>query len=89
MLVADEILKVELDVATFRILAYFLLGVVKIFSKKVDYVIDFCRNLITEVNDRKSKKLLESLQKPCNSITLPKSFELDAFDLEVLEEDNG
>lgn len=80
----------ELHVITYRVLGYLLLGVVRIFSKKTDYLFDDCNEVLIRINDFviKTKKKMHSktLPAPYFSITLPETFELDAFDLEILED---
>lgn len=87
---ADEILQKELDVMTYRVLAYLLLGLVRIYSKKVEYLYDDCQDVKIKINgflvSEKSTKHLEVRCTPDYSITLPDKFELDAFDLEILED---
>lgn len=89
----DEILEEELDVMTYRVLAYLLLGLVRIYSKKVEYLFDDCNDAVVKINNflvsEKSMKNLGNLCAPYCSITLPESFELDAFDLEILEDMSG
>ncbi|KAJ4729423.1 putative Sister chromatid cohesion 1 protein [Melia azedarach] len=86
----DEILQKELDVMTYRVLAYLLLGLVRIYSKKVEYLYDDCQDVKIKINgflvSEKSTKHLEVRCTPDYSITLPDKFELDAFDLEILED---
>ncbi|KAK3183766.1 hypothetical protein Dsin_031052 [Dipteronia sinensis] len=86
----DEILQKELDVMTYRVLAYLLLGLVRIYSKKVEYLCDDCQDAMIKINDfvvsQKSKTHLKVQRAPFYSITLPDRFELDAFDLEIVED---
>lgn len=83
----------ELDVMTYRVLAYLLLGLVRIYSKKVEYLFDDCNDVMIKINNflvsEKSAKNLGTLRAPYYSITLPDSFELDAFELEILEDIGG
>ncbi|PRQ53946.1 putative rad21/Rec8-like protein [Rosa chinensis] len=46
----DKILKDDWDVIAYRVLAYLLLGVVRIYSKKVEYLFDVCHEVLTEIN---------------------------------------
>ncbi|KAL5793364.1 hypothetical protein ACOSP7_001958 [Xanthoceras sorbifolium] len=89
----DDILQKELDVMTYRVLAYLLLGLVRIYSKKVEYLCDDCQDMMIKINDfvasHKSKTHLIVQRAPLNSITLPDRFELDAFDLEIVEDVDG
>lgn len=76
----DEILNLQPDVMAFRVLAYLLLGAVRIFTRQVDDLLNHCNtNVFSEVTIRRRTR---------NSVTLPRSFELDAFDLEILEKDD-
>ena len=72
----------------YRILAYLLLGVVRIFSKKVDFLFHDCHDVMRNLKDfaggRSADESIEVMRTPCLSITLPERFELDAFDLGVL-----
>ncbi|KAK2969813.1 hypothetical protein RJ640_028093 [Escallonia rubra] len=89
----DKILLDEVPVVTYRILGYLLLGVVRIYSKKVEYLFHDCRDVLTGICrfavNKKSKTPMEAMTVPYSSITLPERFELDAFDLEVLEDASG
>ncbi|XP_050232198.1 sister chromatid cohesion 1 protein 2 isoform X2 [Mercurialis annua] len=89
----DKILQDELDVFTYRVLAYLLLGVVRIFSKKVEYLYDDCNKVLLKINDfvvsNKEMALVQTLRAPNFSITLPERFELDAFNLDILEDTSG
>lgn len=93
MLDADKILVDEVPVLAYRILGYILLGVVRIYSKKVEYLFDDCQKMLIKVKDfavgKQFNADMEGFSAPCFSITLPKTFELDAFDLEVLEDVSG
>ena len=87
---ADTILQDELNVVTYRVLAYLLLGVVRIYSKKVEYLFDDCHEVLIKIKDfvvsTKDNAHVETFCAPYFSITLPKRFELDAFDLEIIED---
>lgn len=93
MLHADKILQDELNVVTYRVLAYLLLGVVRVYSKKVEYLFDDCNKVLVKINDfvvrTKYNAQVETLRAPYYSITLPERFELDAFDLEILDDVSG
>jgi len=89
-------LQKELDALTYRVLAYLLLGVVRIYSKKVDFLFDDCNKALIGVKEfvakeRNREKTGVSLPASieCFSIALPERFELDAFDLGVLEDFHG
>ncbi|XAR65929.1 hypothetical protein NMG60_11011943 [Bertholletia excelsa] len=87
----DKILEEEVPVVTYTILAFLLLGVVRIYSKKVEYLFHDCQHALVEMNDfvrRKSKKTnvrFEAMHAPSPSISRPKRLELDAFDVQILE----
>ncbi|XP_065878827.1 sister chromatid cohesion 1 protein 2 isoform X2 [Euphorbia lathyris] len=89
----DKILQDEVDVVTYRVLAYLLLGVVRVFSKKVEYLFNDCNKALLKIRDlmvsNKDSTQLETLCAPYFSITMPEKFELDAFDLEILEDAIG
>lgn len=75
---------------TYRVLAYLLLGLVRIYSKKVEYLFHDCNEVLVKIKrfkiNTKNKTHVENL---CTSITLPNRFELDAFDLDVIEDVGG
>lgn len=84
--ISDEIVLNEVTV-TYRVLGYLLLGVVRIYSKKVEYLFDDCKAVLVKINMYAKDKLhKEAMCAPYNSITLPDTFELDAFDLEIVED---
>ncbi|KAF9663617.1 hypothetical protein SADUNF_Sadunf17G0070000 [Salix dunnii] len=89
----DKILQDVFDAVTYRVLAYLLLGVVRIYSKKAEYLFDDCNKVLLNVKDfvlsNKDGILVETLQAPYFSIILPERFELDAFDLEIIEDTSG
>ncbi|XP_017254616.1 sister chromatid cohesion 1 protein 2 [Daucus carota subsp. sativus] len=88
----DKILLDEVPAATYRILAYLLLGVVRIYSMKVEYLFCDCNNVLSEVRhfitSAKIDADIELMCAPYSSITVPERFELDAFDLEIIEDLN-
>ncbi|KAF8011037.1 hypothetical protein BT93_J1604 [Corymbia citriodora subsp. variegata] len=91
----DKILQAELNVVTYRVLGYFLLGVVRIYSKKVEYLFDDCHKVLIKLKDfvvsenQKHDSRADILGAPRSLISLPKRFELDAFDLEIVEDVSG
>ncbi|KAL7190247.1 hypothetical protein ACSBR2_022516 [Camellia fascicularis] len=89
----DKILVDEVPVVTYRVLGHLLLGVVRIYSKKVEYLFHDCRKVLVKVNDFVGSKitnvLIQAMCPPYLSITRPKRFELDAFDLQILEDGSG
>lgn len=87
--IADEIVLNEYTV-TYRVLGYLLLGVVRIYSKKVEYLFDDCQDCLVRINMYKKEKLpKESMCAPHSAITLPDTFALDAFNLEIVEDVTG
>ncbi|MCE3050806.1 hypothetical protein HAX54_048203 [Datura stramonium] len=94
----DKILLDEAPVITYRILGHLLLGVVRIYSKKVEYLFHDCNHVLVKLGDfstrkRPTSKLsavrIEGMRGPARLITRPKKFELDTFDLEVLEDQDA
>lgn len=96
----DQILQKELDALTYRVLAYLLLGLVRIYSKKVDFLFHDCNTAFIAVKEfvAKDKNNRDNTNVPLpaaaastvfSSIALPQCFELDAFDLGVLEDSHG
>ncbi|KAJ7970688.1 putative Sister chromatid cohesion 1 protein [Quillaja saponaria] len=74
-------------------MAYLLLGVVRIYSKKVEYLFHDCNEVLAEIKKfvakTKENAHMETLRASFHSITLPDRFELDAFDLDILEDVGG
>ncbi|KAL8142743.1 hypothetical protein V2J09_015775 [Rumex salicifolius] len=83
----DKILIDEWPTVSYRILAYLLLGVVRIYSKKVEFVLHDCREIINDLNKFLGKKKAVPFREIVNaqdfSVTLPERYELDAFVLEA------
>ncbi|XP_047947637.1 sister chromatid cohesion 1 protein 2 isoform X2 [Salvia hispanica] len=85
----DKILDDGVPVVTHRILAFLLLGVVRIYSKKVEYLLNDCHEILNRLCTFKTGKSAQAEagvgisrpQGPSHSITLPARFELDTFDL--------
>ncbi|KAL5537383.1 hypothetical protein UlMin_043564 [Ulmus minor] len=88
----DKILLDEMLVVTYRVLGYLLLGVVRVYSKKVEYLLDDSQEVLIRMKDfvvsTKEKLPADTQRAAYLSITLPKRFELDAFDLEILDDDD-
>ncbi|KAI9127172.1 hypothetical protein K1719_001731 [Acacia pycnantha] len=86
----DKILQDEINDQTYRVLAALLLGLVRIYSKKVEYLVHECNEVLLKIKkfmiNTNGKGPVETL---CATITRPESFELDAFDLEVSEDVSG
>ncbi|XP_022134003.1 sister chromatid cohesion 1 protein 2 isoform X3 [Momordica charantia] len=74
-------------------MAYLVLGLARIYSKKVEYLYIDCNGVLTEINEfvvnTKEDTRKETLRTPYYAITIPKRFELDAFDLGILEDVTG
>lgn len=97
-LCSEKILHDEAPVVTYRILGHLLLGVVRIYSKKVEYLFKDCNNVLVNLADfstrnrptsKPSVVRIAGMHAPVHSITRPKKFELDTFDLEVLEDQDA
>ncbi|XVF39019.1 hypothetical protein PTKIN_Ptkin01aG0002100 [Pterospermum kingtungense] len=86
----DNILQDQLEILAYRVLAYLLLGIVRIYSKKVEYLLDDCQEVQVKINEfvvrEKNRAKKKALHATFFSITRPMSFDLDAFDLEILED---
>ncbi|XAR65931.1 hypothetical protein NMG60_11011947 [Bertholletia excelsa] len=88
----DKILEEKVPVVAYRILAFLLLGVVRIYSKKIEYLFHDCQHALVEMNyfvrskSKKTNKRFEAMRAPSPSISRPKRLELDAFDVEMLED---
>ncbi|XP_048140572.1 sister chromatid cohesion 1 protein 3 isoform X3 [Rhodamnia argentea] len=69
-----------------RMSGHLLLGVVRIYSKKVDYLFQECNIILTGLSKVFAPVELnlpeDTRQAPVQSITLPNTFELDAIDLD-------
>ncbi|CAL0323261.1 unnamed protein product [Lupinus luteus] len=88
--IVDKILREEIDVVSYRVLSYLLLGVVRIFSRKVEYLSSDCDEVLIKINkffiNRKEIARVENLRM---SVTIPDRFELDKFVLDALEDTAG
>ncbi|XP_050381159.1 sister chromatid cohesion 1 protein 2-like [Argentina anserina] len=86
----EKILHDELDGITYRVLAYLLLGVVRIYSRKVEYLSDDCNKMLIEIKkfvvNTNENAPTELLCGSYHSVTIPDRFELDAFDMGSLED---
>lgn len=75
---------------SYRVLSYLLLGVVRIYSKKIEYLYHDCNEVLIKIKkftiDTEKNVPKETLRM---SITVPDRFELDAFDLEIVEDVGG
>ncbi|KAK4272170.1 hypothetical protein QN277_020759 [Acacia crassicarpa] len=86
----DKILRDEMNFDSYRVLSYLLLGVVRIYSKKIEYLYHDCNEVLIKIKkftiDTEKNVPKETLRM---SITVPDRFELDAFDLEIVEDVGG
>ncbi|XP_074317803.1 sister chromatid cohesion 1 protein 2 [Silene latifolia] len=85
----DIILLEGLPSVTYRVLAYLLLGVVRIYSKKAEYLYQDCDQIVSDINRFSlSKKTVpfRDIVRFTHSISLPKRYELDTFQLEVTDD---
>ncbi|BAT84828.1 hypothetical protein VIGAN_04229000 [Vigna angularis var. angularis] len=82
----DKILQ-EMDVVSYRVLGYLLLGIVRIYSRKVEYALDDCKEMLINVNkfvdNREDFAHVETLR---ICVSIPERLQLDAFELDVLED---
>ncbi|CAJ1791855.1 unnamed protein product [Sphenostylis stenocarpa] len=82
-----KILQDELDVVSYRVLGYLLLGIVRIYSKKVEYALDDCNEILIKINkfvgNREDFSHVETLRM---SVSIPSKLQLDAFELDLLED---
>ncbi|KAI4333173.1 hypothetical protein L6164_018011 [Bauhinia variegata] len=81
----DRIMFPEVPIAL-RMSGHLLLGVVRIYSKKVDYLFQDCNVVLTGLTKAFASIQLtlpeDARKAPFESITLPKTFDLDALDLD-------
>ncbi|KAI5431107.1 hypothetical protein KIW84_035320 [Lathyrus oleraceus] len=83
----DRIVNHEMDAVSYRVLAYLLLGVVKIYSKKVEYILHDCNKVLSGINKFLVRTRNNAPAKTLGiSFTIPKKFDLDAIDVGVLED---
>ncbi|KAL9272570.1 Sister chromatid cohesion 1 protein 4-like protein, partial [Drosera capensis] len=80
----DSILFPEVPIAL-RLSSHLLLGVVRIYSKKVSYLFDDCSEALLKVKQAFRSAAVdlppEESKAPYHSITLPETFHLDDFEL--------
>ncbi|XP_076892409.1 sister chromatid cohesion 1 protein 4-like isoform X2 [Bidens hawaiensis] len=80
----DSILFPEMPI-TLRLSSHLLLGVVRIYSKKVNYLFDDCSEALLKVKQAFRSTAVdlppEESTAPYHSITLPETFDLDDFEL--------
>ncbi|KAK4367037.1 hypothetical protein RND71_014917 [Anisodus tanguticus] len=80
----DSILSPDVPIAL-RLSSHLLLGVVRIYSRKVGYLFDDCSEALLKVKQAFRSTAVdlppEESKAPYHSITLPETFELDDFEL--------
>ncbi|XP_022747686.1 sister chromatid cohesion 1 protein 4-like isoform X2 [Durio zibethinus] len=80
----DSILFPEVPIAL-RLSSHLLLGVVRIYSRKVNYLFDDCSEALLKIKQAFRSTAVdlppEESTAPYHSITLPETFDLDDFDL--------
>ncbi|CAH9137689.1 unnamed protein product [Cuscuta epithymum] len=80
----DTILSPDAPIAL-RLSSHLLLGVVRIYSRKVNYLFDDCSEALLKVKQAFRSTAVdlppEKSKAPYHSITLPETFELDDFEL--------
>ncbi|XP_010549894.1 PREDICTED: sister chromatid cohesion 1 protein 4 [Tarenaya hassleriana] len=80
----DSILFPDVPIAL-RLSSHLLLGVVRIYSKKVNYLFDDCSEALLKVKQAFRSTAVdlppEESKAPYHSITLPETFDLDDFEL--------
>ncbi|KAK1421155.1 hypothetical protein QVD17_23291 [Tagetes erecta] len=80
----DSILFPEMPIAL-RLSSHLLLGVVRIYSKKVNYLFDDCSEALLKVKQAFRSTAVdlppEETTAPYHSITMPETFDLDDFEL--------
>ncbi|XP_020239336.1 sister chromatid cohesion 1 protein 2 isoform X2 [Cajanus cajan] len=85
----DKILQDEVNVVSYGVLGYLLLGVVRIYSKKVEYVLHDCEVLIKINKFVINTEDITHVETLRMSITIPDKLELDAFELDIPEDAVG
>lgn len=93
MLLVEHIMDPGVPIAL-RMSAHLLLGVVRIYSKKVDYLLNDCnlvRTVLYKVFASVSNNILpeDARQAPVHTITMPATFDLDALNLGYEIDFNG
>ncbi|XP_039027425.1 sister chromatid cohesion 1 protein 4-like isoform X2 [Hibiscus syriacus] len=80
----DSILFPDVPIAL-RLSSHLLLGVVRIYSRKVNYLFDDCREALLKIKQAFRSTAVdlppEESTAPYHSITLPETFDLDDFEL--------
>jgi cohesin complex subunit SCC1 len=93
MFLSEHILDPGVPIAL-RMSAHLLLGVVRIYSKKVDYLLSDCnavRTVLYKVFPSVPNNTLpeDARQAPVHSITMPATFDLDMLDVDYEIDING
>lgn len=74
-----------------RMSGHLLLGVVRIYSKQVDFLFQDCNSILSGLRKAFTSFKLDlpesAMQAPVQSITLPTTFELDALDVDETNDD--
>ena len=80
----DSILSPDVPIAL-RLSSHLLLGVVRIYSRKVNYLFDDCSEALLNVKQAFRSAAVdlppEQSKAPYHTITLPETFDLDDFEL--------
>ncbi|EPS70525.1 hypothetical protein M569_04233, partial [Genlisea aurea] len=80
----DSILSPDVPIAL-RLSSHLLLGVVRIYSKKVNYLFDDCSEALLKIKQAFRSAAVdlppEESKAPYHSITMPEAFDLDDFEL--------
>ncbi|CAH9077395.1 unnamed protein product [Cuscuta europaea] len=88
----DTILSPDAPIAL-RLSSHLLLGVVRIYSRKVNYLFDDCSEALLKVKQAFRSTAVdlppEKSKAPYHSITLPETFELDDFELPDIDTIHG
>ncbi|KAL0382589.1 UNVERIFIED_CONTAM: Sister chromatid cohesion 1 protein 4 [Sesamum calycinum] len=81
---SDSILSPDVPIAL-RLSSHLLVGVVRIYSKKVNYLFDDCSEALLKIKQAFRSAAVdlppEKSKAPYHSITLPETFDLDDFEL--------
>lgn len=81
---SDSILSPDVPIAL-RLSSHLLVGVVRIYSRKVNYLFDDCSEALLKIKQAFRSTAVdlppEESTAPYHSITLPETFDLDDFEL--------
>lgn len=88
MTLLERIMEPEVPIAL-RMSGHLLLGVVRIYSKKVDYLFQDCNAVLTGLSKAFASIQLtlpeDARQAPVQSITLPETLDLDALNIDGVD----